>query len=243
MPTLTVVTWNLFGLEERHLDERMEAACFHLLMEAPPDVLLFQEVVDRSLRAHLLPHLRAAGYAVAPSEPVSDSHYYGLVAVGPALRPEAAWRRPFPGSAMGRALLGIDAHWGDRSLRVCTAHLESLRPGAAQRQAQTRAVVDALGEVEGLALFGGDTNLREPVEPLLAAGGVRDAWEVGGRPDAAAVTWWAPGRRRPRTGPRFDRFWVRDGLRVVSLDAGDGPAVQGGRISDHRYLRLTVAVG
>ena len=50
MPALTVVTWNLFGLEERHLDERTEAACFHLLMERPPDVLLFQEVVDRSLR-------------------------------------------------------------------------------------------------------------------------------------------------------------------------------------------------
>lgn len=243
MPALTVVTWNLFGLEERHLDERTEAACFHLLMERPPDVLLFQEVVDRSLRAHLLPHLRAAGFAVAPSQPVADSSYYGLVAVGPALTPEAAWRRPFPGSRMGRALLGIDAAWGDRKVRVCTAHLESLKPGAAQRQAQTRAVVEAMGEADDLVVFGGDTNLREDVGAILSDGGVSDVWEAMGSPRSSALTWWAPGHARPRSGPRFDRVWVGPGWVPEALEAGDGPPVAGGRISDHRYLRATLAVG
>jgi len=239
---LRAVTWNLCGLEERALDQRSEAAVMHLLLRSdPPDVVLLQEVVRRSLVAHLRPHFAAAGYTLAPAEPVSDSEYFCAIAVAPRLRPTSAWRRPFPGSRMGRALLGLQVDWGGRDLLVCTAHLESLASGRRQRRAQVEVVADALADHDGPAVFGGDTNLRGDVSALLAPREVVDAFEVLGEPGPRA-TWWPLDAAGPRGRPlRFDRWWLGPGLRAIDLQVGRPRPVAGTRISDHRYVQLTFA--
>ena len=235
--TLSAATWNLNGLDERLLDERTEAACFHLLAgPSRPDVVLLQEVVRRSFFAHLRPHFSAAGYTLAPAEPVSDSEYFCAIAVAPTLRPTGAWRRRFPGSSMGRALLALEVDWAGRPLLVCTAHLESLRSGAAQRRQQVVAVADALRSHEGPALYGGDTNLRSDGLAVLEEHGVDDAWEVLGRPGAKA-TWWPMEAKRPSgRRMRFDRFWSH-GLVPEAIDVGGPVAVGELSASDHRVVR------
>ena len=58
-------SWNLNGLEDLNMDMRTEAAMFQLLLGAPiesafaegfvantPDIVLLQEVVERSYHAH-----------------------------------------------------------------------------------------------------------------------------------------------------------------------------------------------
>ena len=79
---MKLVSWNLNGLEDRELDLRTESAMFQLLLGAPieqamqpgfkpnaPDVVVLQEVVERSYHAHVRPHLEAAGFTVYPTEP------------------------------------------------------------------------------------------------------------------------------------------------------------------------------
>jgi endonuclease/exonuclease/phosphatase family metal-dependent hydrolase len=236
---LDVVTYNLMGLDEARLDERTEAICQSLLLTDPPDVVLLQEVVARTLHAHVLPHFAAAGFTVAPRAPVSDSHYFCVVAVRGGLTPRSAWRRPFPGSSMGRALLCLDVDWEGVPLRVCTAHLESLKGGAEERVVQARAVMEAFGEHDGPALFGGDTNLRgDRVEAL--EGVAVDAWEIAGAPAKARGTWWPLSGRGPRM--RFDRLWLggQGTWSVDRLRTGPDLRVQGQRASDHIPLRAAL---
>jgi endonuclease/exonuclease/phosphatase family metal-dependent hydrolase len=170
---------------------------------------------------------------------VSDSEYFCVVAVRGGLKPTGAWRRPFPGSAMGRALLCLEVDWDGVPLRVCTAHLESLSAGAPERVRQVEAVVEALREHEGPALYAGDTNLRD--EEPVALGAVVDAFVAAGSPGTQRATWW-PWRG---TGPRirFDRLWLggRGSWSVEALDAGPDRRVHGVRVSDHLPLRARAA--
>jgi len=232
--SLSVVSWNLMGLDDRGVDERTEAACASLLLSDPPDVVLLQEVVPRSLHAHVLPHFAAAGFTVAPSRPPPEASYFCAIAVR-GMRPLRAWRSPFPGSEMGRALLGLEVDWEGVVLRLCTAHLESLREGARERARQVAAVVEALGAHDGPTLFGGDTNLRDD-EPV-ALGEVVDAFVAAGAPAGERATWWPLGGRGPRI--RFDRLWL-GGSGRWSVDAwrvGPDRRVRGLRWSDHLPVR------
>mgnify|MGYP000008484159 CR=1 FL=1 len=237
--SLDIVTYNLLGLDDTRLDERTEAICRSLLLENPPDIVLMQEVVARTLHAHVLPHFAAAGFTVAPRQPVSDSHYFCVVAVRGGWKPLGAWRRPFPGSSMGRALLCLDVDWDGVPLRVCTAHLESLAEGAPERRRQVRAVVEALGEHDGPAVFGGDTNLRG--DRLEELGSAVDAWEAAGAPPAQRATWWPLSGRGRRM--RFDRLWLggRGAWQVADVRAGPDLKVHGMRASDHVRLRARLS--
>ncbi len=236
-PALDVVTYNLMGLADERLDERTEAICQSLLLEDPPDVVLLQEVVPRTLAAHVLPHFSAAGFTVAPRQPVSESSYFCTIAVRSGLAPKAAWRRPFPGSQMGRALLCLEVDWAGETLRVCTSHLESLRQGQRERAAQIASVADALREATGPAVFGGDTNAR--TDHLEGLGpDIQDAWDLAGRPASAAATWWPLRGKGPRR--RFDRVWLggRGRWAVEQMQTLPAARVAGMRVSDHVGVRV-----
>ena len=64
--SMKLVSWNLNGLEDREVDLRTESAMIQLLLGAPiekailpgfkpnsPDIVLLQEVVERSYFAHV----------------------------------------------------------------------------------------------------------------------------------------------------------------------------------------------
>jgi endonuclease/exonuclease/phosphatase family metal-dependent hydrolase len=236
---LRVLTWNLAGLFDALLDERSEAACFAaLLRQPPPDVVLLQEVVRRSWHGHLRHHFRAAGYTPVPLDPTATPHsYFALAFVGPRLEIVASEVRELP-TRMGRSLVVVDALADGRPIRLATAHLESLSGGRRERRLQLEEVVRALTEVEGPAVFGGDTNLRDPELSGFDFQGIEDAWEALGRPADRAVTWVHPdGKARAR----YDRFYLR-GLRVESMElVGDRPFGEGReRPSDHVGVEISV---
>lgn len=214
--TIRVLSWNLFGLNDDELDVRTEAAMFISLLggsleqvlaepaaEAPPEtphVLMFQEVVDRSLVAHLRPHLEAAGYTLFPREP-RHREYYEVVAIRPPFTSKEA-RIVGLDSAQGRELVVVDAELEGQTWRFITGHLESMKAGAHLRHQQSLAVLSLLREHPGPAVFGGDTNLR--VAEALALGPLLDGWEASGGVPAERWT-----RVSPRTGvsTQYDRFW------------------------------------
>lgn len=238
---IELVTWNLNGLDDDALDERTEVAMFTILLGAPPevalaggpprpppDLVLLQEVVDRSLRAHIAPHLRAAGYQLFPTEP-PDRGYYEVIAVrGRAVLGADVLR--FPRSGQGRALLRVRLP----GLTVFTAHLESLSAGAAVRLEQAAFALDQL-RAAGPAVFGGDTNLRDPEWAKLDATGVRDAWEDAGSPRALRATW---------NTARYDRVWTAGGAACVGFEriGGTPLASTGCTPSDHLGVRVRISV-
>jgi endonuclease/exonuclease/phosphatase (EEP) superfamily protein YafD len=243
---MRVLTWNLFGLSNEHLDVRTEAAMFIALLGGPPeevfdqrpppppDVVLFQEVVDRTFHAHLRPHLSAAGYTIVPSAP-RPREYFEVVAL----------RAPFVvvgheilelDSGQGRELVEVTAERDGQRWLLMTAHLESLRSGSRLRTAQASFVLERLRAHPGPAIFGGDTNLR--VEEADRLGVLPDAWEACGEPAAERWTWGgSSGGRRAR----YDRIWGR-GVRFSGIRCiGRGPVTAIGQTpSDHLGLLVTV---
>lgn len=239
---MRLVTWNLFGLEERNLDARTEAALFRILLggsleqvlargepPTPPDVVLLQEVVERTWFAHLRPHLEAAGYRIFPAQLPARSYFEVIAVRGIPVRTSRVSR--FERTGQGRHLNRVDLDTPTGPLTVFTAHLESLKSGTELRIEQAERVFTALESCER-AIFGGDTNLRVG-EAKARPASIVDAFEAVGSPKAHRTTWG---------GARYDRFWVK-GLRVQDFETFGGEVLDGldEPASDHRGLALTVA--
>ncbi|MCO4745264.1 MAG: hypothetical protein KC912_10795 [Proteobacteria bacterium] len=243
---MQLLSWNLFGLEDAELDERTEAALFismlgglpeQVLASAeppapPPEILMFQEVVDRSLDAHLRPHLSAAGYTLVHSSR-DQREYYELIAVRAPFSIVDSRILPLD-SAQGRELLEIDAECEGKLYRLSTAHLESMQQGKRLRMGQTRFIVDRLRAWQGPALFGGDTNLR--VAEAEAIGGLPDAWEATG---SVASERWTRVSERTQRKARYDRIWGH-GVRFSGFRClGREPVTPTGQPpSDHLGVRV-----
>ena len=234
---MSLLTWNLAGLDDRRLDERTEAACFEVLLRPEPvTVLVFQELVRRSWHAHWKHHLRHAGYAVFPEDPTAtDSEYFSAVAVLGDRNPGPGGVSAFPGSRMGRALAWAEVGgW-----LVCTGHLESERAGSDERVRQLAAVVARLEARDGPAVFAGDTNLRVTEEPAVdGLDRAIDVWTALGRPADGKSTWIGG-----RIGARFDRIYTNRAVQPVSLSTFGAATLPdlGVRVSDHLGLLATLA--
>lgn len=211
---MSVLSWNLFGLSDDHLDVRTEAALFEALLGGPPeralkggtdwrppDVLLFQEVVERSYMAHLRTHLRAAGYRLFPERPSDQREYFETIAIGPTLEEPKVAIHPLP-SRQGRELVALTARREDVEWLFLTGHLESMKAGAEWRMQQCGIIYQRLQAHQGPAVFGGDTNLRESEMDVLPS--IPDAWSQSGSNPKERMT-----RISPRTGygARYDQLW------------------------------------
>lgn len=233
---MRVVSWNLNGLDATHLDVRTEAALFTVLLggppeemllgepEPPPDVILLQEVVERSYHAAVRPHLMGAGYTLIPSV-LPNRNYFEVVAFRG--EPQRIVNERLVATEFERRLMGAQLSNG---VWVYTAHMDSMAGGATARRAQMVALVERLSGQR--AIFAGDTNLRDAEVPPL--GTVEDAWEVTGRDPRARVTYI-------RGGKRYDRAYV-SGLDVVGFRTFGGKRIGGVGVtaSDHLAIEVTL---
>ena len=236
---MKLVSWNLNGLEDRELDVRTESAMFQLLLGAPieaavlpgfksnsPDIVLLQEVVERSFYAHIKPHLEAAGFTVYPSEPTERS-YFEVMAVKRKILESSFTTFPWSDQGRGLSMLKVEG------LTILTAHMESMKLGAKQRIDQGQFIIDLM-EKSGSCIFAGDTNLRKTEWDLINHAKVSDAWECCGSAKKHQTTWHLSNART-----RFDRVWTHD-LQIKHFETfGKGFIQQiNMRPSDHCGVRV-----
>jgi endonuclease/exonuclease/phosphatase (EEP) superfamily protein YafD len=122
---------------------------------------------------------------------------------------------PFEHSQYDRQLHRVVAAVGPnrQRLRILTAHLDSGTEEGPIRLVQVHQIA---AEIDGAALFAGDTNLRttewEFAKERLTH--VTDAWEqLGSAPELRRT--WRTGAR----GARFDRVWLGPLCTAVSMTA------------------------
>ncbi len=247
---MRLVTWNLNGLEDAHIDDRTEAAVFTIILgarldqlhagtgaAAPPDVIVLQEVTKRMLAASIACHLPAGGYSVIPPE-APDREVFEVLAFRSTVKFVDYNLVPLVASNYGRLLHTLDlATEGGAALRVLTAHFDSGTDSAKIRTAQLHQVGNA---ITSTALFAGDANLREAEwEAVRSDLQMRDAWELLGRPADTRVTW-----ARDEYKARFDRVFVGSAVRPTTLRAyGRDPLPgTGALISDHVGLAVDFAL-
>ena len=236
---MKLVSWNLNGLEDKYLDERTEAAMFQILLGAPieqvvaegfkpnsPDIILLQEVVERSYHAHIVPHLKAAGFSVFPPE-IPERSYFEVVAVrGDNIN---ASYESFEYSEQGRGLTTLKLD----NLNIMTAHLESMNPGKHMRVEQAKFILEAMQNA-GPCIFAGDTNLRKEEWEKLEKGNAQDAWTITGSAEEHRITW-----QYEQQKSRFDRAWLHQ-LDIQNFETfgKENIATINARPSDHLGLRV-----
>jgi len=237
---MQLITWNLNGLEDKYLDERTEAAMFQLLLGAPlekalqegfkpntPDIVLLQEVVERSYHAHIKTHFEAAGFKLFPQEP-SERSYFEVIAT--RLPVVDFSYESFEYSEQGRGLSTLKLD----NLIIMTAHMESMKPGSSMRLEQAKQILTTMNKSNTPTIFAGDTNLRKAEWQSLNPGKVKDAWETTGSEKKHEVTW-----QRSANKARYDRLWTKQ-IKVNKFEVFGGNKIPSIKepSSDHRAIRL-----
>lgn len=237
---MNLVSWNLNGLDDENLDVRTEAAMFQLLLGAPieqamvagfkpnaPDIVLLQEVVPRTFHAHIVPHLKAAGFSIFPNAPTERS-YFEIVAVRQPILESSYTTFSYTSQGRGLSKVTIDG------LTILTAHLESQKPGASMRVDQAAEILEQMNNHKGSCIFAGDTNLRKSEWLKLKPENIKDAWETTGSNKKHKTTW----ENKPYKS-RFDRVWSK-GINIQSFETFGKEKITGINQcpSDHFGIRV-----
>lgn len=190
----SLLSWNIFGLDDNYISERTHAVC-ELVKQKKPDVVYFQEahvagmtvipatwdLIMRELGGEYTMYRNVSGWC---------NYYHDLmVRNGSAVVPtkDGSTAVTFPGSGQGRHLLKLPAtiHGSSTGIHFMTSHLENLPTDTEERKYQLKQGFDVMKELEKaseMAIFGGDLNIED--RELAEIGGqpenIRDVWEVYG---------------------------------------------------------------
>nr|XP_027202202.1 tyrosyl-DNA phosphodiesterase 2-like [Dermatophagoides pteronyssinus] len=157
---MSVLSWNIQGLNETNFQSRIEGI-YYEICQKKPDVLLLQEVVSKSYMFLKKKLGKAYSFFLhANSEPLNakqlDSYrnksYYNVIGVSTyAFTNVKSMHYSFPNSSMGRHFICCYLELIDQKnipLLVCSTHLESLNQNSQKRIDQSRLEVDELVEQE-----------------------------------------------------------------------------------------------
>ena len=237
---MKLISWNLNGLEDAYLDERTEAAMFQMLLGAPiekammegfkpnsPDIIVLQEVVERTFHAHIKPHLTAAGFHIYAGSSAERSYFEIIASRFPF---KSKHYQKFSWSDQGRGLSMVQL---ENNLSILTAHMESQKPGSSMRIDQAAEILDLMPK-NSPCIFAGDTNLRKAEWQALETGDIIDAWEAQNSPKKYKVTW-----RNKSYKARYDRAWLHN-LTPVNFEIFGENKIMGVNqaSSDHSALRV-----
>ncbi|CAM9396750.1 unnamed protein product [Chrysoparadoxa australica] len=254
-----LLSWNTGGIDEPDAVSRAEEIA-SIVMEENPDGIMLQEVTpetDIMFRGRF----KANGYAVYDGGR-GTGPYYTMTAVREGHGIEHEVIGYDAGSDMGRNLSQVSVDAGGRKVVLLNTHLES---GAAAARTRVEQAEQALAllisyptDSSALAIFGGDTNLREtevtkkPLKQLIAQ--VSDAWLAGcGASDKSNKYTWDLNRNHnaikymgfqgnPGIKARYDRIFFHSASKACEAFTllGTEPMAEGYYPSDHFGICCTL---
>lgn len=185
--TLSVITWNIDGLDLNNLNERARAVCSYIALYTP-DVLFLQEVIPPYC-SYL--KKRARSYEIITGN--EEGYFTAIMLKKSRVKIKSQEIIPFPKTKMMRNLLCVHASVAGNELCLMTSHLESTRGHATERMNQLKIVLKTIQEApeSETVIFAGDTNLRD--QEVTKCGGlpdnILDVWEFLDKPKHCQYTW------------------------------------------------------
>ncbi|XP_072008531.1 tyrosyl-DNA phosphodiesterase 2 [Engystomops pustulosus] len=238
---ITLLTWNVDGIDQSNLAERARGVCSYLALYSP-DIIFLQEVIP--------PYYdylkkRAVSYTIITGN--EDGYFTAIMLKKSRVKLISQEIVSFPSTVMMRNLLVANVEICGHNICLMTSHLESTKEHSSERLKQLRIVMQKIQEASpsSTVIFGGDTNLRDKEVDRIGGlpSNILDIWEFLGKPEHCRYTWDTKmnnNLKAPYTCRlRFDRIFYRaaeDGSQVVpqSLDLIGTEKLDCGRFpSDH----------
>lgn len=194
---LTVLEWNIQGLEDECLSERIQAIVGIIKLHQP-SVVMLQEVIVESyqlMRSALSPKYVSYTPRIFPIQ--CEDYFTAIFVSTTKLDPSRVGLIPFPRSTQGRQILTVEAKCKNRDVMLMTSHFESLKEEAEERKNQLLILYDNMKQVrqDCTVIFGGDTNLRDYEFKSFVSSRkfdlniVNDVWSMLGSPPDLRYSW------------------------------------------------------
>ncbi|XP_028835928.1 tyrosyl-DNA phosphodiesterase 2 isoform X1 [Denticeps clupeoides] len=217
--SLTVLTWNIDGLDVEDLRERVSKLLSYL-RKVKSDVVLLQELIP--------PYLEILQQVLPDYEFLqgnTDGYFTGVLLRKSRVQLQQSSIVNFPTTEMSRNLLMAQLSFSGHQLCVMTSHLESCKTSSQERMNQLRRVWKKMRETsdDQTVIFGGDTNLRDWEVKKLGGlpEGISDVWEVLGEPENCRYTWdTVTNDNKEIPFParlRFDRVYIRTAINGAKI--------------------------
>ncbi|XP_054620032.1 tyrosyl-DNA phosphodiesterase 2 [Dunckerocampus dactyliophorus] len=226
---LSLLSWNVDGLDTENLAERARGLCSYLALYTP-DVVFLQELIPPYVQ-----YLKKRAVSYLILEGNEDGYFTGMMLKKARVKLLESEIVAYPTTRMMRNLLVAQVSFKGSKLCLMTSHLESCKGQGGERMKQLGEVMRRMREVPDdiTVLFGGDTNLRDKeVAKVGLPAGVCDVWERLGKQEHCRYTWDTTANSN-KSVPyvsrcRFDRVYLRPAARDgVSTLAPDHMALVG----------------
>ncbi|CAG5884621.1 unnamed protein product [Menidia menidia] len=220
---LSLISWNVDGLDTDNLAERARGLCSYLVLYTP-DVVFLQELIPPYVQ-----YLKKRAVSYLIIEGGEEGYFTGMMLKKSRVKFLESEVVTYPTTQMMRNLLVAQVSFRGQKLCLMTSHLESCKGHAQERMKQLRLLMQRIREApdDVTVLFGGDTNLRDSeVAKVGLPSGVCDVWERLGRQEHCRYTWDTKANNN-KTVPfvsrcRFDRVYFRpatkDGVTRLAPD-------------------------
>uniref|UniRef100_A0A3Q1I5F2 Tyrosyl-DNA phosphodiesterase 2 n=1 Tax=Anabas testudineus TaxID=64144 RepID=A0A3Q1I5F2_ANATE len=208
---LSLITWNVDGLDGVQQARRARALCCYLTQYSP-DVVFLQEIIQPFAR--FLHSCLAADYTII--EGGKEGYFTMMLLKKSSITLERSGIVAYPATHMMRNLLVARVLFKGQKFCLMTSHFESCKANAAERKRQLRLVMRRMSKAreDVTVLFGGDTNLRDAeVAEVGLPSDICDVWEQLGEPEHCRYTWDTEANTnremRFKSRFRFDRVYLR----------------------------------
>ncbi|VIO87474.1 Uncharacterized protein BM_BM6959 [Brugia malayi] len=204
--SLTVMSWNIDGLDENNLTIRFTAVCY-IISKISADVVFLQEMTP-----DLVPQVRknlSGEYSILVATP--NLPYFTVVLLKPFIELISHKAIPYRRSGMGRSMQLVETSLRGRKVMLLNTHLESMKEHSDIRLTQIQECFKQLVEWDDgktVIVFGGDLNARDS-EICELPPGFEDAWIAAGSRPKFRFTWDTLLNNNKVTGKarcRFDRI-------------------------------------
>ncbi|XP_063041476.1 tyrosyl-DNA phosphodiesterase 2 [Engraulis encrasicolus] len=252
-PKLSLLTWNVDGLDTLNMAERARGLCSYLALYTP-DIVFLQELVPPYIQ-----YIRKRAVSYIVIEGGEEGYFTGLMLKKSRVKFLQSEIIPYPMTQMMRNLLVAQVTFQGQELCLMTSHFESCKNQASERMNQLQIMLKKMRETPGnkTIIFGGDTNLRD-TEVAKVGGlpaGVCDLWESLGKQEHCRYTWDTKANSN-KSVPyisrcRFDRIYLRPatqtGTPKMAADhmilVGQEKLDCGRFVSDHWGIYCTFTTG